>query len=136
MDEISNFQDCVFFIEDKSELIHSRLTKCQVANDILQKRPTNVAQKTIIFLQQTSNETLRTSRVRDRFAIIISAKFFIEKHNFMNEVNAKAEQMRSEVHKFEAYFKLLFEKGLPSFRDKKGKLLKKEEYVSSLKKVR
>ena len=54
----------------------------------------------------------------------------------MNEVKAKAEQMRNEVHKFEADLKLLFEKGLTSFQDKKGKLLKKEEYVASLKKVR
>ena len=53
----------------------------------------------------------------------------------MNEVKAKAKQM-GKLHKFEAYMKLLFEKGLPSFQDKKGKLLKKEEYVASLRKVR
>ena len=35
-----------------------------------------------------------------------------------------------------AYFKLLFEKGLSSFWDKKGELLKKEEYIASLKNVR
>lgn len=87
--EISNFWDYLFFIKDKRELTHSTLTKCQVANEILQKRPVNVAHNTINFLHQTSNETLRTLGSRDRFAIIIFAKIFIEKHNLMTKVKAK-----------------------------------------------
>jgi hypothetical protein len=74
--------------------------------------------------------------VRDKFAITICAKKNIEKHNLMNEVKAKSDQMGNEVQKFNEDFKILFEKGLPSFWDKKSKLLKKEEYVASLKKVR
>ena len=58
--EISNFWDYLFFIEDKRELIHLALTKCQVANEVLQKRTLNVAQNTINFLHQTSNENLGT----------------------------------------------------------------------------
>ena len=112
------------------------MTKCQVANEIFQKRHVNVAQNTINFLHQTSNETLRTLAVRDRFAISISTKKIMEKHNLMNEVKAKAEKMGSELQKFNEDFKILFEKGLPPFWNKKGKLLKKEEYVSSLKKAR
>ena len=81
-----------FFIEDKKELTHSALTKCQVENEILQKRPVNVAQNTTNFLHQTSNETLKTLGVRDRFAIIISAKKFMKKNKLMNEVKAKAKQ--------------------------------------------
>ena len=72
--EISNFWDYQFFIENKKELIHSTLTNCQVPNEIIQKRPINVAQNTLNFLHQTSNETLRTLGVRDRFAITICAK--------------------------------------------------------------
>lgn len=135
IDEVFDSWDYLIFIEDKRELTHSISTKCQVPNEILHKRPVNVAHKTIIFLHQTSNETLRTLGLRDRFVVIIYAKKIIEKHNLMNEVKAKAELMRNEVHKFEAYMKLLFEKGYPSFWDKKGKLHKKEEYVASVRKV-
>ena len=74
--------------------------------------------------------------VRDRFSIIISTIKFVEKHNLMKEVKAKVEKMGSEVQKFKEDFNILFEKGLPYFWDKKGKLLKKEVYVASLKKVR
>ena len=41
----------------------------------------------------------------------------------MNEVKAKDEKMRSEVQQFKEYFKILFEKGIPSFWDKDGKLI-------------
>ena len=96
IDEISNFWDYLFFIEDKRELIHSALTKCQVANEILQKRPINVAQNIISFIHQTSNETLRTLGVSDVFVIIICAKKFIETHNLMDEVKDKAKKMASK----------------------------------------
>ena len=91
------------------------MTKCQVANDILQKKLVNVVKNTINFLHQTSKETLRSLGVRDRFYIIIFSKKFIEYHNLMNEIKAKDEKMRSEVYRFEEYFNILFENDiLPS----------------------
>ena len=79
-------------------------------------------------MSQTSNSTLATLGVKDRFTIIIWAKKFVEKHNLLTKVLNKTKQMEEEVRKFKEDFKPLFEKGLPIFWDHNGKLLSKEEY--------
>ena len=68
-------------------------------------------------------------------AIIIWAKKFIEKHNMMANVKAKAEQMQKEVQHFKGSFKDRVQQGLPSFWDNNGKIILKENYDSLLKAI-
>lgn len=86
-------------------------------------------------MQQASNETLRILGVKDRRAIIIWAKKFMEKYNMKDNVKDKAEHMQKEVQHFKGNFKDLFEKGLPSFWATNGKMILKENYDSLLKAV-
>lgn len=87
----------MYFIEDKDALASTTLLKCEIINETLQKKPTNKDQNAINFLSQTSNSTLATVGVKDSFDIIIWAQQFLEKHNLMNKVQAKAKQMDKEV---------------------------------------
>ena len=91
---ISQFWDYAYFMEDKRMLVDSTLIKFQISNETLQVRPVNKTQNIINFLNQISNETLKAQVVKDRFSIIIWAKTFIEKHNMVDNVKAKAEKMK------------------------------------------
>lgn len=95
--EISKLWVYAYFMEDKRILAGSTLTKCQIVNENLHMIPINKAHNTINFLNETSNETLRALGVKDRFAIIIWDKIFIEKHNMVNNGKAKVEKMNKEV---------------------------------------
>ena len=88
--EIDGLWEYLNYIEDKRDLAYSTLTKCKVVEEVLQERPIKNAQSTIKFLKQASNETLRVLGVKDRCAIMIWAKMFIEKHDMKTNVKAKA----------------------------------------------
>ena len=65
-------------------------------------------------MSQTSNSTLETLGVKDKFIMIIWAKKFLEKHNFIIKVLDKARKMEDEVKYFKEIFKKIFLNGIPS----------------------
>ena len=87
-------------------------------------------------MKQDFNETLRILGVKERCAIIIQAKKFIETHNMKANAKAKAEKMQKEVQHFKCTFKDLFEKRLPSLWDNNGKMILKEKYDALLREIR
>lgn len=89
-------------------------TKCEVVREHLQKTLASKAQKEISFMIQTSNSTLETLGIKDKFIIIIWAKNFLG-NNFTNKVLDKVSQMEEHVKYLKEIFKKLFHKGLPSF---------------------
>ena len=97
------------FVEDKRILVISSLVKYEVANELMQWRPTNKAQNSITFLSHLSNQDLATLKIHDIMDIIIRAKWFIEKHKLMNNVKSLAEEMKTEVDGFYKKFKYLFD---------------------------
>jgi hypothetical protein len=113
--EIAKFWEYMVLIDDKIALVIMAQAKSQIVKEHSQKKPINKARNTINFMNQTSNTTLATLGVKDRFAIIIWAKRFLEKHNLLNKVLDKAKQMEEEVRQFKEVFKPLFDKGLPFF---------------------
>ena len=114
--EITKFWEYVYFIEEKDALTSTTLLKFEIVNETLQKKPMNKAQNAINFLSQTSNSTLATLGVKDRFSIIIWAKRFLEKHKLVNNVHAKAKQMDKGVKHFKETFKKKLKKGFPPSR--------------------
>jgi hypothetical protein len=70
--------------------------------------------------------------VKDRTALIISARRIISKHNLLRSVQNKAMQMEHSIQEFKDAFEQLFTKGLPSFWDGKGSLYNQEDYHSLL----
>ena len=78
------------YIEDTKSLADSYLIKCKVLEEVLQQIPIKKAQSTMKFLKQASSETLRVLGVKDKCAIMIWAKRFIEKHDMKKNVRDKA----------------------------------------------
>ena len=113
--EVTKLWDFLNYVEDKRVLVINSLTKYEVANEIMQRRPANKAHNSIVFLSHLSNQELTTLNVHDRMGIIIRAKQFIEKHGLMENVNTMAGQMKGEIQYFYEKFKPFFYKGLSTF---------------------
>ena len=79
------------FVEDKRVLVINSLTKYEVENEIMQRRPTTKAKNFIVFFIHLSNQELETLNVHDRMGIIIRARQFIENHRLMENVKTMAE---------------------------------------------
>lgn len=62
------------YVEDKRVLVINSLTKYEVENEIMQRRPIAKAQNFIVFLSHLSNQELATLNVHDRMGIIIRVK--------------------------------------------------------------
>ena len=66
--------------------------------------------------------------IKDRIAIILWARKFINKHNLVKVVQEKANKMLLEVKDFKKMFQKHFNEGLPPFWDNNGKLFSQEQY--------
>ena len=92
--EVTKLQDFLNYVEDKIFLVIDSLTKYEVANEIMQRRPATKAHNSIVFLSHLSNHELATLNVHDEMGIIIRAKQFIEKHRLMDNVKTMEEGMK------------------------------------------
>ena len=63
--EVTKLWDFLNFEEDKRVLVINSLTKYEVENEIMQRRPTSKAQNSIAFLSHLSNQELATLNVHD-----------------------------------------------------------------------
>lgn len=125
--EVTKIWDFLNFLEDKRVLVINSLTKYEVANEIMQRRPTTKEKKSIVFLIHLSNQELETLNVHDKMGIIIRARQFIKKHRLMENVKTREEEMKKEVQDFYKKFKPLFVKGLPSFWYNNDNLINKDD---------
>lgn len=130
--EVTKLRDFVNFVEDKKVLVINYLTKYEVANEIMQRRPTSKAQNSIAFLSHLSNQKLTTLNIHDKMGIIIRAKQFIEKQKLLDNVKSLEEEMKVEIEYFYKKFKSLFDKGLPTFWYNNDSLFNKENYDNLL----
>ena len=69
---------------------------------------------------------------RDRLAIILWARIFINKRNLVKVVQEKENQMLLQIRDFKQILQTLFNDGLPSFWDNDGRLLSQEQYHNLL----
>ena len=72
--ELTKLWDFFNYVEDKRVLVINSLTKYEVENEIMQRRPAAKAQNSIVFLSHLSNQELATLNVHDGMGIIIRAK--------------------------------------------------------------
>jgi FtsZ-binding cell division protein ZapB len=130
--EVAKFRSYLNFINDKDNMAATARNKCVVVNEVLAKKPSEWAQNAIDLLNAIPTVDLQTIGVKDRTALIISARRIIAKHNLLRSVQNKAVQMDLSIQEFKDAFEQLFAKGLPSFWDGKGSLYKQEDYHTLL----
>ena len=98
----------------------------------MEKKPLNTAQNALNFSNSLSYQKLQEIGIKDRVAIVLGSKKFINKHQLMKVVQDKVNEMSSRVNDFRRAFRELFEDGLPYFWDEAGRIFSQEHYHSLL----
>ena len=88
----------------------------------MEKKPLNTAQNALNFLNSLTYQKLQEIGIKDRVAIVLWSKKFINKHQLMKVVQDKVNAMSSWISDSRRAFRELFEDGLPSFWDEEGRL--------------
>ena len=96
----------------------------------MEKKPLNTAHNAFNFLNSLTYQKLQDIGIKDRVAIVLWEKTFINKHQLMKAVQDKDNTMSSQIKDFRLAFKDLFEDGLPSFWDDEGRLFSQDKYYS------
>jgi hypothetical protein len=130
--EAAKFRVYLNFINDKDSVAATARSRCVVVNEVLAKKPSEWAQNAIDLLNFVPTVDLQTIGVKDRTALIISARKIITKHNLLRSVQNKALQMEHNIQEFKDAFEQLFIKGLPSFWNGRGSLYNQEDYNTLL----
>ena len=84
--EAAKFRVYLNFINDKDNMATTTQNKCVVVNEILAKNASEWAQNDIDLLNVVPTAELQTIGVKDRTALIISARRIIAKHNLLGSV--------------------------------------------------
>jgi hypothetical protein len=125
---ITIFRECINLVYEEYEMAMSSIQKCKTMTKELLHRPIEVAQNIINFMNMETKVDLQDLGVNDKLAIIISAKKFIYKHNFVQSVQSKVDLLLKKFKSFKSRFNELFKKDLLSFGDNEGKLISQEIY--------
>ena len=130
--EITKFRHYLNFIDDESALVNLATQRLKLANETMEKKPLNIAHNALNFLNSLTYQNLQDIGIKERVAIVLWAKKFINKHQLMKVVQDKANKMSSQIKYSRLAFKDLFDDGLPSFWDDEGRLFSQEQYHSLL----
>ena len=118
--EITKFRHYLNFIDDESALVNLAAQRLKLANETMEKKSLNTAHNAVNFLNSLTYQNLYDIGIKDRVSIVLWSKKFINKHQLMKIVQAKANQMSSQIKYFRMNFQNLFDDGLPSFWDDEG----------------
>ena len=130
--EVTKFRHYLNFIDDQSALVNLATQRLKLPNETMEKKPLNTAQNALNFLNSLTYQNLQEIRIKDRVAIVLWSKKFINKHQLIKVVQDKSNAMSSHINDFKRAFKEIFEDSLPSFQDDEGKLFSQEHYHSLL----
>ena len=102
--EITKFRSYLNFVNDKNAIVDLALQRCKLVNENLDKNPLETTQNTVKFLKTLTYEELQEMAIKDRLAIILWAREFINKHNLVKVVQENENQMLLEVKDFKKMF--------------------------------
>ena len=129
--EVGKFWKDLKRLEVKKSYIYSALDKHKLATEQLahlHKSPVERAKITINFLKFSSEETLQTFKINDRYQTIFLLQRVVDKEELIQKVHDKCKVLQEEIKTFYAIFKPLMDKGLPYFWNSENRLLKKDDY--------
>lgn len=79
---------------------------------MLNKNPIDIANNTISFLNDLTEDDLKTTNIKDMTSVITWEKKVVSKHQHLDIVQAKIDIMTHQVKLFIELFTPLFKKGL------------------------
>ena len=120
--EITKFRHYLNFIDDESALVNLASQILKLENETMEKKPLNTAHNAMNFLNSLTYQNLQDIGIKERVAIVLWAKKFINKIQLMKVVQDKVNQMSSQIKDFRTNFKDLFDDGLPCLWDDEGQL--------------
>ena len=68
------------FIDDQSALVNLATQRLKLENETMKKKPLNIAQNALNFLNSLTYQKLLDIGIRERVAIVLWEKKFINKH--------------------------------------------------------
>ena len=116
--EVGKFWKDLKILEVKKSYIYSALDKHKLAYEKLthlHKSPVEREKITINFLKFSSEETLHTFKINDRYQTILLLQRVIDKEELIQKVHDKCKVLQEEIKIIYAIFKPLMDKGLPYF---------------------
>ena len=134
--EAVNLMPYLNYILDKDMVINASRKSCTAVKEALNKNHMDASQNTINFMNDLSEDDLRTTKINDRITMITWAKKLVGKHHHIDIVQAKIDIMHYKVKVFKGSFVSLFQKGFPSFWEEYGRLFSQVEYQALLVKCR
>jgi FtsZ-binding cell division protein ZapB len=84
--EVAKFISYLNFINDKDNIVATARNICTIVNEMLAKKPSKWAQNSIDLLNAIPTVDLQTIGVKDRTALIISARRIIAKNNLLRSI--------------------------------------------------
>ena len=84
--EITKFRHYLNFIDDESALVNLDTQRLNLANETMENRPLNTSQNALNFLNYLTYQNLQDIGIKDRVAIVLWTKKFINKHQLMKVV--------------------------------------------------
>ena len=121
--EITKFRHYLNFIDDESALVNLATQRLRLANETMERKPLNTAHNALNFLNSLTYQNLQAIGIKDKVAIVLWAKKFINKHQLMKVVQDKANTKSSQIKDFRLAFKDLLDDGFPSFWDDERKVI-------------
>ena len=77
--EITKFRYYLNFVNDKNVIVDLALQRCKLVNENIDKNPLDTSQNVVNFLKNLTYEYIQEMGIRDRLAIILWARKFINK---------------------------------------------------------
>ena len=93
--EITKFRHYLNFIDDQTALDNLATQRLKLENKTMEKKPLNTTQNALNFLNALTYQKLQDIRIKDRVAIVLWSKKFINKHQLMKVVQDKENAMSS-----------------------------------------
>ena len=124
------------YILDKEIVMQSAKQGVTVVKERLNKKPIEIANNTIDFMNGLKKDELKEANIKDRISIITWARKVVNKHHHLDIVQVDIDRMTHQVKMFMDMFDPLFKKGLPLFWEEKGSMLSQKEYQDHLNECR
>jgi hypothetical protein len=126
--EVDKLRPYLDYIRVKEKVAKDALNSCQAIRESLNRKPKEIAQRAITFLNGLTDADLTTMNITNRISVITWARRILGKYSHVENVEVKAGEIREEAIKFKKQFEKLVNKGLPAFWNEQNELIPQAEY--------